>query len=101
MPTKPTLALMAAVATGSFVSPAFAQSLDHRDATAADRQVVRPHEDRAPIRISASAKAACMPDAMRLCRDAVPNVKNVLICFAQNRDRISNRCLTVLASYGL
>ena len=53
------------------------------------------------IRVSASAKAACMPDAMRYCRDAVPNVQNVLLCFGQNRDKISNRCLAVLASYGL
>ena len=53
------------------------------------------------IRVSASAKAACLPDAIRLCRDAVPNVRNVLICFDQNRDKISNRCRTVLAGYGL
>ena len=53
------------------------------------------------IRVSASAKAACMPDAIRLCRDAVPNVQNVLVCFGQNREKISNRCRTVLASYGL
>jgi hypothetical protein len=53
------------------------------------------------IRVSASAKAACLPDAMRLCRDAVPNVHNVLLCFGQHRDQISNRCLAVLASYGL
>ena len=53
------------------------------------------------IKVSAHAKAACMPDAIRLCRDAVPNVHNVLICFGQNRDKISDRCRTVLASYGL
>ena len=53
------------------------------------------------IKISASAKAACMPDAIRLCRDAVPNVHNVLLCFGQNRDKISNRCRVVLAGYGL
>jgi hypothetical protein len=53
------------------------------------------------IRVSAHAKAACMPDAVRLCRDAIPNVQNVLICFGQHRDKISARCLTVLASYGL
>jgi hypothetical protein len=86
--TKPTWAFVAVVVAGNIVSPAFAQ-------------MVRQQEDRAPIRISASARAACMPDAMRLCRDAVPNVRNVLICFGQNRDKISNRCLTVLASYGL
>ena len=53
------------------------------------------------IRVSASAKAACLPDALRLCRDAVPNVHNVLLCFGQNREKISKRCLTVLAGYGL
>ena len=53
------------------------------------------------IRVSASDRAACMPDAMRLCPDAVPNVQNVLICFGQNRDKISNRCRTVLAGHGL
>jgi hypothetical protein len=54
-----------------------------------------------PIRVSAAAKAACLPDAIRLCRDAVPNVQNVLLCFGQNRDKISKRCSTVLAGYGL
>ena len=39
------------------------------------------------IKVSASAKAACMPDAMRLCRDAVPNVQNVLMCFGQHREQ--------------
>jgi hypothetical protein len=53
------------------------------------------------IKVTAHAKAACMPDAMRLCRDAVPNVHNVLLCFGQHRDQISNRCRVVLASYGL
>ena len=53
------------------------------------------------IKVSASAKAACMPDAMRYCRDAIPNVQNVLLCFGQNRDKISNRCRVVLAGYGL
>jgi hypothetical protein len=54
-----------------------------------------------PIRVTARAKAACMPDAMRFCRDAVPNVKNVLLCFGQHREQISNRCRVVLASYGI
>ena len=53
------------------------------------------------VKVSASAKAACMPDAMRLCRDAVPNVRSVLVCFSRNRDKISGRCNAVLASYGL
>jgi hypothetical protein len=54
-----------------------------------------------PIKVSAHARAACMPDALRLCRDAVPNVRNVLTCFGQHREEISNRCRTVLAGYGL
>ena len=54
-----------------------------------------------PITVSASAKAACMPDALRLCRNAIPNVQNVLLCFGQNRDKISDRCRVVLAGYGL
>lgn len=53
------------------------------------------------VKVKASDKAACMPDAMRLCRDAVPNVRNVLACFSRNRDKISGRCNAVLASYGL
>jgi len=53
------------------------------------------------MKVSASAKAACMPDALRLCRDAVPNVQSVLACFSRHRDKISGRCNAVLASYGL
>jgi hypothetical protein len=53
------------------------------------------------FKVKAADKAACMPDAIRLCRDALPNVRNVLACFSQNRAKISARCNTVLASYGL
>ena len=69
-------------------------------ATAASSGAEQTSEDQ-PIRVTARAKAACMPDAMRFCRDALPNVKNVLLCFGQNREQISNRCRVVLASYGL
>jgi hypothetical protein len=99
--TKPTLTFIAAIATANIVSPVFAQPLYHSDETGADRQVVRQYENQASVRITASARAACMPDAVRLCRDALPDVQNVLICFGQNRHKISNRCLAVLASYGL
>jgi hypothetical protein len=53
------------------------------------------------LKVKASDKAACMPDAIRLCRDALPNVRSVLTCFSRHRDKISARCNTVLASYGL
>ena len=54
-----------------------------------------------PIRVSAADKAACMPDALRYCRDAVPNVHDVLMCFGRNREKISSGCRATLAVYGL
>jgi hypothetical protein len=58
-------------------------------------------EGQEAMKVSASAKAACMPDAMRYCRDALPNVRSVVVCIVQNRSKISGRCNAVLASYGL
>jgi hypothetical protein len=58
-----------------------------------------PAKDQA-VKVSASERAACMPDARRLCRDALPNVYKVLVCFRSNRDKISSGCNAVLASYG-
>jgi hypothetical protein len=54
-----------------------------------------------PLRISAEARAACMPDARRLCREALPNVRRVVVCFLGNRSKLSSPCRAVLASYGL
>jgi hypothetical protein len=56
--------------------------------------------DDQPIKVSASDRAACMPDARRLCRDALPNVYRVLVCFRSHREKISSGCNAVLASYG-
>jgi hypothetical protein len=53
------------------------------------------------IHITATDKVACMPDALRYCRDAVPNVRNVLMCFDRNREKISSNCRAALLSYGL
>ena len=53
------------------------------------------------IRVSAADKAACMPDALRYCRDAMPNVQDVLVCFGRHREKISTGCRSRLASYGL
>ena len=59
-------------------------------------------EDKAQtIRVSRADKAACMPDALRYCRNAVPNVRDVLVCFDRNREKISTGCRAVLAGYGL
>lgn len=52
-------------------------------------------------KVSTADKVACMPDAMKLCRDAVPDVNRVLACFGKNRDKLSEGCRAVLASYGL
>ena len=53
------------------------------------------------MKVSASAKAACMPDAMRSA--AIPCRTSAACWFAsaRNRDKISGRCNAVLASYGL
>ena len=51
-------------------------------------------------RVSASDRAACMPDARRLCRHAMPNVRNVVSCFLSQKSKLSNGCRAVLASYG-
>ena len=51
--------------------------------------------------MKASAKAACMPDALRYCREVMPNIRSVVVCIVQNRSKISGRCNAVLASYGL
>ena len=53
------------------------------------------------VKVKSSDNSACMPDAIRLCRDVVPNLRSVLVCFSRNRDKISGRCNAVLASYGL
>jgi hypothetical protein len=52
------------------------------------------------IRVSESERAACMPDAMKLCRSALPNVYKVLVCFRNHRSKISSGCNAVLAGYG-
>jgi hypothetical protein len=59
-----------------------------------------PAKDRT-IRVSESERAACMPDAVKLCRSALPNVYKVLLCFRNHRSKISSSCNAVLASYGL
>jgi hypothetical protein len=53
------------------------------------------------VHVTRAQRAACMPDAVRLCRDAMPNLRRVVTCFLGHRDKLSNRCTAVLASYGL
>ena len=56
--------------------------------------------DRTP-RVSGAHRAACMPDALRLCRDSMPNMRQVVMCFLGKRAKLSRGCNAVLASYGL
>jgi len=53
------------------------------------------------LRVSRAERAACMPDAVRLCRDAMPNVRHVVMCFLGKKAKLSHGCRAVLASYGL
>jgi hypothetical protein len=52
-------------------------------------------------RVSGAQRAACIPDAMRLCREAMPNIRQVVMCFLGQRAKLSHGCNAVLASYGL
>jgi hypothetical protein len=54
-----------------------------------------------PVRVSAADRAACVPNAKRLCRQAMPNVRNVVLCFLGQKSKLSTGCRAVLASYGL
>jgi len=45
-------------------------------------------------------QAACRPDVMRLCQEAVPDTFRVLFCLKQQRAQLSRPCLTVLQNYG-
>jgi hypothetical protein len=57
--------------------------------------------DERSLQVSARERAACMPDARRLCGDAMPNVRRVVMCFLGKKAKLSNGCRAVLASYGL
>jgi len=53
------------------------------------------------MRVSSADRAACMPDAVRLCRDQLPNIRRVVMCFLDKRAKLSRGCNAVLANYGL
>jgi len=53
------------------------------------------------MRVSNADRAACMPDAVRLCRDQLPNIRRVVMCFLDKRAKLSRGCNAVLANYGL
>jgi hypothetical protein len=50
---------------------------------------------------SEEERAACHPDVVRLCPDAIPDQFRILSCLQSNRPKISNACRNVLASHGV
>ena len=38
---------------------------------------------------------ACMPDAFRLCQNAIPDADRVTVCLIQNRRQLSPACTSV------
>jgi hypothetical protein len=47
---------------------------------------------------TAEQRAACMPDAFRLCRSEIPNVERVIVCLKQNKPNLSKPCQAVMNS---
>jgi hypothetical protein len=46
-------------------------------------------------------RAACHPDVVKYCPDAIPDQFKILSCLQNNRPKISNACRTVLSSHGV
>ncbi len=38
---------------------------------------------------------ACTPDAMRLCQNAIPDVRRIALCLVQNKRQLSPACTVV------
>lgn len=43
---------------------------------------------------------ACSPDAVKFCKDMIPDTFRVLSCLQNNRQKISTACQGVLTKYG-
>jgi hypothetical protein len=46
-------------------------------------------------------RAACHPDVVKYCSDAIPDQFKILSCLQTNRPKISNACRGVLSSHGV
>jgi hypothetical protein len=49
---------------------------------------------------TAEEQAACSPDAVRYCRDALPDTFRVLACLQENREKLKKACRDVLEAHG-
>ncbi|MCX8256216.1 protein of unknown function [Beijerinckiaceae bacterium RH AL1] len=48
-----------------------------------------------PYHITATEKAACTADAVRLCSDAYPDEHKLMSCMVENRASLTKVCLVV------
>ncbi len=52
------------------------------------------------FQVSAEARAACTPDAMRLCSSEIPNISRVTACMHAHQSQLSGRCQAAMAGAG-
>jgi hypothetical protein len=47
---------------------------------------------------TAEQRAACTPDALRLCSSEIPNIPRIVACLRQNRSNLSKGCQAAMSS---
>jgi hypothetical protein len=47
---------------------------------------------------TAEQRAACTPDALRLCSSEIPNIPRIVACLRQNRSNLSKGCQAAMNS---
>jgi hypothetical protein len=47
---------------------------------------------------TAEQRAACTPDALRLCSSEIPNIPRIVACLKQNRPNLSKPCQAAMHS---
>jgi len=47
---------------------------------------------------TAEQRAACTPDAMRLCSSEIPNIPRIVACLRQNRSNLSKACQAAMSA---
>jgi hypothetical protein len=55
---------------------------------------------KAGIHVTAEQRAACTPDAMRLCSSEIPDIGRVTACMKANQANLSQRCRATFAHAG-
>jgi hypothetical protein len=45
---------------------------------------------------TAAQRAACTPDALRLCRSEIPNITRIVACLRQNKQNLSKPCAAAM-----